>query len=554
MKTRVAYVIDDLGLGGAQRQLVSLVSSLAREGYEIEVISLSSERTAYESVLRESGIPVTLIAHSGKWSWSTLGKVHRRLKTFRPDLVHTWLFTADLYGRLAAFLNRTPHVISAMRNTIDDMEPHHRWASRILSYGTNIFTINAEAIRPGLVKQLGIPNRKIRTIYNGIDRAALTAVHSNGHDRQEWNLPCDAQIVLMMARMAPQKDYRTFLEAARIVASECPRAHFVLVGEGELRTQVEAWVEELGLKTRTRILGARRDGWELIQQADVVALATHFEGCSNVVMEAMAAGKPVVASRTGGNPELVVDGQTGWTVPVKNADLFAKALLQLLQNEGEAKKMGRRGQLRIEERFSLERTVKETVSIYTELLSKKKSLSTFATLKRDYQRAYTQSGYQGNFRKMLHTLTNPGFQAVAAYRITRWLLEHRIPFLGAIVQRLAEVWTGVSLPPETQVGPGLLILHFGGIVINGRAVLGENCTLHHGVTIGNRRSGGPSPRIGDRVTLGAGAKVLGGITVGDEAQIGANAVVLEDVPRGGVAIGIPARVVRTKEKTEALTR
>ena len=164
----------------------------------------------------------------------------------------------------------------------------------------------------------------------------------------------------------------------------------------------------------------------------------------------------------------------------------------------------------------------------------------------DYNRYYQLSSYQGDFRKWFHTVTNPGFQAVAGYRFCRWLMFKKIPFLGIIVQRLVEVWTGVSIPPEAQIGPGLLILHFGGIMINAKAVIGANCTLHHEVTIGNKKSGGGSPTIGDNVHIGAGAKVLGEIIVGHHVEIGANAVVLDSLPDGAVAVGIPAKVIKVK--------
>ncbi len=167
-------------------------------------------------------------------------------------------------------------------------------------------------------------------------------------------------------------------------------------------------------------------------------------------------------------------------------------------------------------------------------------------LREDYRRALAQTSYQRAIRKALHVLTSPGFQAVWSYRFTRWLLHRRVPILGAILQRVTEVWTGISIAPETAIGPGLLILHFGGIVINGQAVIGAQCTLHHGVTIGNRRSGGGSPRIGNRVMIGVGACVLGEFSVGDDAEIGANAVVVDAVPERGVAVGIPAKVIRVK--------
>lgn len=166
-------------------------------------------------------------------------------------------------------------------------------------------------------------------------------------------------------------------------------------------------------------------------------------------------------------------------------------------------------------------------------------------LREDFRRACAQTTYRG-VRKTLHVLTSPGFQAVWMHRCTRWLLHRRIPFFGAVIQRLTEVWTGISLPPEAAIGPGLLILHFGGIILNSDAVLGKDCTLHHGVTIGNRVAGGPSPTIGDRAMIGVGACVLGGIRLGDDVDVGANAVVLTSLPDGAVAAGIPAKVVRLK--------
>ena len=172
----------------------------------------------------------------------------------------------------------------------------------------------------------------------------------------------------------------------------------------------------------------------------------------------------------------------------------------------------------------------------------------WVNLRADYQRAYQHTAYQGALRKTLFTLTAPGFIAVWGYRFTRALMHAHIPLVGAIVQRLVEVWTGISIPPEAVIGPGLLIHHFGGIVINGKSVIGRDCTLHHGVTIGNRVSGGPSPVIGDRVMIGAGACVLGGMRIGNDAEIGANAVVTQPLVDGAVAVGIPARVVRIKSK------
>lgn len=171
----------------------------------------------------------------------------------------------------------------------------------------------------------------------------------------------------------------------------------------------------------------------------------------------------------------------------------------------------------------------------------------FDMIKEDFSEECRLSTYAGNFRKVFHALTAPGFQAVFLFRVSHALAAWRIPLLPVILQRLNELWTGVSISPQTRIGPGLVIYHFGGIVINSKAVLGSHCQLHHHVTIGNRKPGGASPKIGDRVVIGTGAVLIGDITIGDDAEIGANAVVLESVAAGGVAVGVPAKVVRTKK-------
>ena len=170
-------------------------------------------------------------------------------------------------------------------------------------------------------------------------------------------------------------------------------------------------------------------------------------------------------------------------------------------------------------------------------------------IKEDFKRECGLSTYNGEFRKVFHAITSVGFQAVLGYRLSHGFYQWRIPFIPVLIQRMIELWAGVSISPQTKIGPGLVIYHYGGIVINSHAVLGSHCTLHHGVTIGNRVPGGPSPALGDRVSIGTGAVLLGGIAIGHDVEIGANAVVLDSIPEGAIAVGIPAKVVRTKGRS-----
>jgi serine O-acetyltransferase len=147
-------------------------------------------------------------------------------------------------------------------------------------------------------------------------------------------------------------------------------------------------------------------------------------------------------------------------------------------------------------------------------------------------------------------LFDSGFQALAAHRLAHALIARRVPILPAVCRRWAIAACGVDILPRAEIGGGLIIAHGIGLVIGGRTVIGEDCTLLHGVTLGEARFEElECPRVGDRVTIGAGAIVLGGIAIGDDAVIGAGSVVLSDVPAGCAVAGVPARVIRDKTQT-----
>ena len=171
-------------------------------------------------------------------------------------------------------------------------------------------------------------------------------------------------------------------------------------------------------------------------------------------------------------------------------------------------------------------------------------MSLCGAIKADFHRLLEDGFHR---RTMIRGLFSQGFQAIFVYRVFRWLLEKHIPTqpFRFFVERFIEITTGISLPVHAQIGKGLRIHHFGGIIIHSDVVIGEGCTIYQGVTIGDLGGGGGVPHIGNHVLIGAGAKVLGAITVGDFCRIGANAVVLNPVPAGCLAVGVPA-VIKKK--------
>jgi serine O-acetyltransferase len=145
-------------------------------------------------------------------------------------------------------------------------------------------------------------------------------------------------------------------------------------------------------------------------------------------------------------------------------------------------------------------------------------------------------------RTLTRGMLSQGFQALLVYRIFRWFYERGIPTqpMRFFIERLTEITTGISIPVQAQIGRGLRIHHFGGIIVHSEAVIGEGCTIYHGVTLGDLGGWGGAPSIGNHVVIGAGAKILGRIELGDYCRIGANAVVRTSVPAGCLAVGVPA--------------
>jgi len=370
---RVMYVIDDLGLGGAQRQLVELLKGLPRDGYDIQVISLSTTKVDYAKALQEAGIRLVQIPQAGKWDWRCFFTLLKTIRRTKPSIVHTWLFTADLYGRLVAWLAGVPVIISAVRSVEPDKPRHYVWVDRLLRRITHAFTVNARAIGEVLIAREGVDASKIFTVYNGLDLARFDPASMDGVVRRRIGVEDGVPLVGIVGRLAPVKDHATFLHAAAQVLLEVPRAQFLVVGSGLLHRKVHEIAHELGIEAHVHFLDGWADISEIFAALDLSVVSSEYEGCCNVILEAMAMGKPVVATAVGGNPELVIEGETGLLVPPKDPQRLAEAIVQVLHDPHHAKAMGYQARRLVEARFTLQRMVQETEQLYQQLLVRGRS-------------------------------------------------------------------------------------------------------------------------------------------------------------------------------------
>ena len=170
----------------------------------------------------------------------------------------------------------------------------------------------------------------------------------------------------------------------------------------------------------------------------------------------------------------------------------------------------------------------------------------FENIKKDLER-FREEGCRGesSLRIFVRGLLSQGFQAILVYRFFHWFHRRGLPTqpVRFIIERLTEIMTGISIPAEAEIGKGLRIHHFGGVILHAHVKMGEHCTLYHEVTLGDKGGWGEPPKIGDNVLIGAGAKVLGDITIGNNVTIGANSVVTRSVPDNAIIVGVPAKIV-----------
>jgi glycosyltransferase involved in cell wall biosynthesis len=365
---RIAYVIGELGKGGAEYQLHELVRHLDRERFAPAVFVLSTGGWWAEPI-RRLGVAVTELPRRGSADWHRVFRLRAALRAFAPDILHTILWSGNVYGRLAAVGLGIPVVLAAERNVI--RRPSGQVVlERLLDRVTDGYLVNCEAIVAELVSHGGLPRTKIAVVPNGIDLAALppfaadrtAARHAAGLDPRR-------RLVAQVGRLAPQKDYPTFLRAAAAVAAAAADVDFAVVGEGPLRGELEALARELGLADRVHFLGLRNDVPAVLGGTDVLALTSRFEGFPNVVMEAMATGAVVVATDVGGCRELVVPEETGVIVPPGDPGAVAAAVLEVLGDPPRAVQMAAAARRRIEREFDVRRMAERTAAAYERLLA-----------------------------------------------------------------------------------------------------------------------------------------------------------------------------------------
>lgn len=369
----VLHVAESAGWAGGEVYLLKLAKALDRRRFRLAVVL--PERGPLLERLGAQGVQVHLVPLAERlFNPAAFLALVRLFRRERPAIVQSHGARSNVYTKLASKLAGVPAVLSMVHNSLFDYEvrPLRRrlyvLAERFTSPLADRVIAVSTAIAWDLVHRYRIDADKVVTIHNGIDADAVVPSRSRSGVLEELRLSGEDRVIGTAARMTPQKGYHDLLRALGLLIPRFPRLRCLLIGDGPLKPSLEDETRALGFGSHCVFTGARSDVPDLLSLSEIVVLPSLSEGLPFVLLEAMALGKPVVATRVGGSPEVVEEGHTGLLVPPRDPRALADAIAFLLDRPEEAAKMGARGQLRVRERFPLQKMVQALETLYAALL------------------------------------------------------------------------------------------------------------------------------------------------------------------------------------------
>lgn len=363
-------------ISGGEKVLFDLATALKERGHDVSVICPDPGQLPDE--LRKVGIETTIIPFHKTYDIMAARRLAQFITREKIEVLHSHSMLTNIVSRVAGRLARVPVSVSTEHLTMElgrggrsgeIIERLKARYYRILDnytsrYNQQVIAVS-NAVRDDLVEQ-GIPTSRITVIQNGIN---IPDINPTARDRIRLDLGIKPgeTVIGAVGRLSPQKDYPTLLRAFKEVESSCPEAILLIAGDGYLRDNLEKLTDELGIRERVKFLGYRSNVLEVVSSFDIYALSSLWEGLPLAVLEAMAMGKPVVATSVPGTQEAVNEGETGFLVPLKDNQALSQGIIKLVCNQKKIKLMGDAGRRRWNDCFSLTRVIDEHEELYHKL-------------------------------------------------------------------------------------------------------------------------------------------------------------------------------------------
>lgn len=365
---KIVHIAKMTGVAGTENHLLTLLPGLHERGLDVRLIVLAEpERPmdGYAQQMSALGVPTETMPIHRDVEYGLVGRLAARLRAERPDAVHTHLIHADWHGVVAARRAGVRRIFWSGHN--DDPFRRRLPIRLIQAYLWRRITAGiaiSEAVRQFMIRVELAPPRKVHTVHYGLDPARILPAQDEHTFLRALGIPDNALVVGSVCRLIEQKGLTYALDAFARLCGQYPDAHYVIIGDGPLRQELESRIEALGLGGRAHLAGWRSDAAGLMRAFDVFLMPSVWEGFGLVVLEAMAAQLPVIASSVSALPEIVVDGETGILTPPGDVPALTAALGRMLADGAKREGMGSAGLVRLEGNFSVQRMIDATQTVY----------------------------------------------------------------------------------------------------------------------------------------------------------------------------------------------
>lgn len=376
----VMLIIGSLEYGGAERQVVEMVRTWDRKRVRPVICSLSP-RVPLADLLENREAELEIVEKRSRFDVTTIPRIASVMRRRRIDVVHAFLFDAEIAARFAALLARVPVVIASERNTDYERPLLHKFFHALTRPLYHAMIANSQAGKDFDIRTLGLPPDMIHVIHNGVDIVKFRVNRDSGNAvRKELGIPPAAAVVGIVASFKRQKRHEDFLQMAAGVLSSRPNTWFVIAGEtlvgnqqgsDDYHSEIRNLVRQLGIEQKCLFVGARKDIPAIYNACDVTVLPSSREGTPNVLLESMASGIPVVATEIADNSRIVKQGATGYLVSVGDVPGLIRHVGQLLDNPEKRLEMGEAARQWVAEGFSFATAARKTEEVYRRYLLEK---------------------------------------------------------------------------------------------------------------------------------------------------------------------------------------
>jgi glycosyltransferase involved in cell wall biosynthesis len=371
----ILHIVPKLSTwGGVGNQLLLLLKNYSRDEFLPIVCSLRDKGVVGKEI-EDLGLEVVCLNIDFKrgFYWTVVKELRTLMKQRNIQIVRTHEYRANLHGRLAALLAKVPCIVGSVHNVYNarDKKLNRRILNRYFGIFTDKVVAVSEEVKKEIVRYDSVPENKVAVIYNGVDRKRFMDIDAQSV-RSEFHIPKSTPVIGTVGRFFPQKGQKYLLEAVAKVRNKFPHIAVFVIGDGSLKEELQDHTKNLNIEQNIIFTGVRRDIPALLGAMDIFIFPSLWEGFGNALVEAMAAGKPIIATDIPSVREILDSGKSGIVVPPANSEAIARSLELLLSNRALAENLGNAARERALSSFTIDSTVRGYTSLYRSILEQKR--------------------------------------------------------------------------------------------------------------------------------------------------------------------------------------